>query len=100
MSPELHARVLEILREVLELLRQPECDVSWSHYDSAAEAVADWEAHLQRIERNDFSQQRALERLFGPNGALQEIAESNGWSKRFLMLAHHFDCCIAGDEEE
>ena len=99
MSPEAHAKLLEILREVLDLLRRPDIEVIWSHYETADEAVTDMEAHLQRIEKRDFSQQRALERLFGPNGALQAIAESNGWGKRFLTLAHQFDCCITGEEE-
>ena len=98
MSPDSHAKLLEVLHEVLDLLKAPDCDVNWSHFDTAEEAVKEMEGHVQRIEARDFSQQRALEKLFGPGGALQEIAESNGWAKRFLTLGHTFDCCITEEE--
>ena len=97
MSPEAQTKLLSVLSEILELLRQPDLDVKWSTYDTPEQAVQDLESHFRRIEAKDFSQLRALEKLFGPSGALQEIADSNGWGKRFLTLAHYFDCCIGGE---
>ena len=97
MSPEAHTKLLAVLSEILELLRQPDLDVNWSPYETPEQAVHDLESHFRRVENRDFSQIRTLEKLFGPNGALQEIAESNGWAKRFLTLAHYFDCCISGE---
>ena len=99
MSPESRSQLLEVLREVLELLRQPDTDITWTTYETPQEAVADMEGHVRRIEANDLSQLRPLERLFGPNGPLREIAESNGWTKRYLALGHRLDCCLLADEE-
>ena len=79
-----------ILEELLQLLGKPGTRVAWSRYRSTDEAVQDMAAHLERIENNDLSQFRELERLFAPLGAINGIAVNNGCYRRFEEIEKKF----------
>ncbi len=80
-----------VLGEVIQHLQKPGTRVAWCRYGSRDEAIRDITAHLARIERNDLSQFRELERLFAPLGALNGIAVNNGWYKRFEDIERKFE---------
>lgn len=85
----------DVLRELIELLKRPDTEVFHSRYKTPAEAVHDIEAHLDRIQRRDFSRIRDLSLLFGPTASLQEVSIDSGWGERFLTLAETVDKCVA-----
>lgn len=86
--------VLKILQKVVQILEQPETDVLYSRYYSAAEAVGDFNQHIERLRKGDLSGIGDLILLFGPTGSLQEISERSGWGEAFLPLAAEFDQAI------
>lgn len=47
--------LIDMLQLVVSILHQPNTDVVWSHYNSAKEAVADFEQHIERLRRGDLS---------------------------------------------
>ena len=47
--------LIDMLLLVVSILHQPNTDVVWSHYNSAKEAVADFEQHIERLRRGDLS---------------------------------------------
>lgn len=95
MSQATQSDLVELLREVVVLLRRPDTDTAYSRYKNAHEAVAEMETHLHCIEVGDFSKLRDLEILFAPTGTLQDISINSGWGEYFLTLAERFDRYVA-----
>jgi hypothetical protein len=91
-----NSEILQILDNVVGHLKQPDCDVSWSHYDNQTEALADIERHITNVKRGETSDIQELRLLFLPTGSIQEIAINNGWGDEFLDLAARFDKAIEG----
>lgn len=89
---------MAVLREVIDLVRQPGTDTGWSSYESADALASELEEHLCRLAAGstvDAESLRMLRILFAPTGPLQETSISSGWGRRFLELAARFDRATA-----
>lgn len=86
--------LIAILEEVVGILKLPDMDVAWSHYNNVEEAVEDMNQHIARLRRGDLSKMEDLTLLFAPTGSLQEISISSGWGTPFLDIAARFDRAV------
>ena len=87
--------LIKILKETEELLSLKGNDFVWSPWDNVAEAKAEIDGHIAKLEAGDFSQLKNLSLLFAPTGAIQEVSVSSGWGEKFLALARKFDRAAA-----
>ena len=86
--------IIAILEDVVGILKLPDMDVAWSHYNSVEEAVEEINQHIARLRRGDLSKLQDLTLLFAPTGSLQEISISSGWGTPFLDIAARFDRAV------
>jgi hypothetical protein len=89
-------KIIGILNEIVQILRLGQTDVAWSHYDTVDEAVADLNAHVERLRSGDLSGMFDLRMLFAPTGSLQEISINSGWGDEFLVISEQFDKAVKG----
>ena len=80
-----------LLETAKSLLARPANDFAWSPWKSAAEATAEMDALLATLERNELPDHARLTSLFEPNGHLQNLSVSSGWTPEFVPLAERFD---------
>jgi hypothetical protein len=88
-----------VLRRTIQLLSQPDADVSFTPYRSADELLHQMAAHLRRVETvPDLSEVElaAVQMLFAPTGSLQDVSISSGRGDEFLVLAARFDEAVEG----
>jgi hypothetical protein len=83
--------LISLLRETQAILRRPQNDFAWSHWDNAEQAISDIESHIAAIQREDASRLEDLRLLFAATGSIQEVSESSGWGREFIDLAARFD---------
>jgi hypothetical protein len=83
--------IIDILNEIIRIVRRSEIDVVWSGYDTTDDVLSDLTGHIGRLTNNDLSRRKELKILFAPTGPLQEIALSSGWGDQFLSIAERFD---------
>jgi hypothetical protein len=83
--------IIDILNEIIRIVRRSEIDVVWSGYDTTDDVLSDLTGHIARLTNNDLSRRKELKILFAPTGPLQEIALSSGWGDQFLSIAERFD---------
>jgi hypothetical protein len=86
--------LVEVLRETRELLARPDNNFIWSHWDSATDALREFDAFITQIESGDTSRRSDLVLLFAPIGSIQEVSISGGWGQEFLALSARFDAVI------
>jgi hypothetical protein len=86
--------LVKVLREAREFLARPDNDFVWSRWDSAADAIREFDALTAQIVSGDTSHRSDLELLFAPTGSIQEVSISSGWGEEFLTLAARFDAVI------
>ena len=86
--------LVEVLRETRELLARPDNDFIWSYWDSATDALREFDAFITQIESGDTSRRSDLELLCAPTGSIQEVSISSGWGQEFLALSARFDAVI------
>lgn len=91
MSQENYKGIIEILKEVRDIIDSPDTDVAWSRYNTVEEVVEDLELHIKKMTINEESAIENLKVLFAPTGSLQEISISSGWGCKFLEIASRFD---------
>ena len=84
-------KLISVLNELLEIATRYETDVTWSHYDTKDEFIADLDRHLSKLQSQDLSEIGELKSLFAPTGSLQEISLSSGWAENYLKIASDFD---------
>jgi hypothetical protein len=86
------AAMLELLDQVLGVVRTTPQDLSWqSRYSDENELVDDLTDHAARIRQHDWSRLSELRFLFLPTGPLCEIAAGSGWLATYTMLGNRFD---------
>ena len=86
--------LVEVLRETRELLARPDNNFIWSYWDSATDALREFDAFITQIELGDTSGRSDLKFLFAPTGSIQEVSISSGWGQEFLALSARFDALI------
>jgi hypothetical protein len=85
-------RLVEIVNELLAIVRAVPQDVSWQDwYDDEDVLVEDLRDHAERLRRGDGSRLPELKFVLLPTGALNEIAFSSGWGEPYVRLANEFD---------
>ena len=89
--PNAKDALLEVLREATALLSLPENDFGWSTWENAAEALAELDGFLSRIETGRSFDGSSLTLLFAPTGNIQEVSLSSGWGNEFCQVAERFD---------
>ena len=94
MSKSTTDELVEVLRETRELLTRPDNDFIWSYWDSATDALREFDAFITQIESGDTSGWSDLKLLFAPTGSIQEVSISSGWGQEFLALSARFDAVI------
>lgn len=87
-------RIIDVLRETMELVTQPGTDVTWSPYKTPAQAAAGLRSHLASLTIGDVSRIEELAALFAPTGPLQQIANDSGWEPHFMLLSSHVEASI------
>jgi hypothetical protein len=83
--------IIQVLEDAKVLLARESNDYSWSSFSDSARAIAEINDHIERIRKNDHSQNLSLSVLFAPTGPIQEVSLSSGWADEFLALAERFD---------
>ena len=86
--------LVEVLRETRDLLARATNEFVWSHWDSSADALREFDALLEQIESGDTTHRSELELLFAPTGSIQEVSISSGWGEEFLAVSERFDAAI------
>jgi hypothetical protein len=86
--------LVEVLGESRELLARPGNNFIWSPWDSATDALLEFDAFITQIESGDTSRRSDLKLLFAPTGSIQEVSISSGWGQEFLALSARFDAVI------
>ena len=94
MSKSTTDELVEVLRETRELLARPDNNFIWSYWDSATDALREFDAFITQIESGDTSRRSDLELLFAPTGSIQEVSISSGWGQELLALSARFDAVI------
>ena len=94
MSKSTTDELVEVLRETRELLARPDNNFIWSYWDSATDALLEFDAFITQIESGDTSRRSDLKLLFAPTGSIQEVSISSGWGQEFLALSARFDAVI------
>jgi hypothetical protein len=88
------AALLDVLREARALLARPANDFIWSSWTDAAEACAELDGLLARLESGELPRRLDLEVLFAPTGPMQEVSLPSGWADAFIALATRFDAAV------
>ena len=94
MSKSTTDELVEVLRETRELLARHDNNFLWSYWDSATDALREFDAFITQIESGDTSGRSDLKLLFAPTGSIQEVSLSSGWGQEFLALSARFDAVI------
>jgi hypothetical protein len=95
-SPEIDkSNLLAILDEVIRLVSLSGSNFIWTHWEDAAEALAELQSHRDRIAADDFNSLPLLSARFGPAGPLQELSILSGWAREFINLSGTFDQAAA-----
>lgn len=90
-------RLLEIVDELLSIVRSGPQDVDWqAWYQDEHELIADLRDHADRLRREDGSRLPELKFMLLPTGALNEVAFSSGWGDAYVRLANQFDVLYSG----
>lgn len=79
----------DILIKTIEFLNQSE-ESDWSPL-TPKEVIKNLEIQLERLERNEKTDQLLLEVEFAPTSTIQEISMANDWSDEYLKLSSKFD---------
>lgn len=94
MNPNPEHQLAEVLRQTRMLLALPGNDFGWSHWNSMEEALCEFDALVDPINKGDAPPLSELGRLFVPTGSIQEVSINSGWGEEFLALAQRFDTLI------
>ena len=89
--------LLLVLADVQALVASPENDFARSSWADAETALSELDGFALRVEAGDLP--GALQAIFLPTGALQELSVASGWGDEFLALADRFDAACAGNGE-
>ncbi|GAB2639689.1 hypothetical protein [Nocardia goodfellowii] len=81
--------LLEVLAATRRYMVLPDNDFSWSTWEDAEGALAEFDGLVAEVERG--ARPRTLVVLFAPTGPLQELAISSGWADSYPELAARFD---------
>jgi hypothetical protein len=84
MSADSTQTLIELLRQVHQILARTDNDLVWSHWDSRDDALRQFDELTGQIKAGDTSRKKELERLFAPTGPIQEVSISSGWGEEFL----------------
>lgn len=83
--------LVAILEETKRLVALPQNDFVGSGWDDRSEALTEIDGHLTHARAGECSRLSALQTLFAPTGALQELSIGSGWATDYLALAARFD---------
>ena len=86
----MNQELIDIVNRVKDKISD-DCDMVWTHYDTAKELRDKLELYTQELRSGDMSSLEKIKLLFLPTAALQEHSISNGWPDEYLALAEKFD---------
>lgn len=84
-------RIIDAVRELMELVSRPDTNTAWSPYKTSKEAAAELRRHLAALMIGDLSRVEELAGLFASTGPFQQIANDSGWEPHFMLLAAHVE---------
>lgn len=94
------AKLISILYEAQERLRDPNNDFSWSSWRNAEAALTEVNQFIVQLKQNKLTSLLRLQTLFAPTGPIQEVSLTSGWGEDFLLLAQRFDEIKLGDLDD
>jgi len=92
-------KLVEVFKEVRELLSRRENDFTWSSWEGEADAVREVDSILDQLQVGRAFDPRLLQVLFAPTGPIQEVSLSSGWGQEFIVLANRFDEALESESQ-